>query len=119
MTHVRAALAAAVMIAGLGVVAPIAQQSAPHAPAPPAPQDQRPAVFWGVANFVYVDAYPRRRALRRHEELLERGEDADVETIEKEIRARDHADSTRKDSPLVRAPDAVLDVAGVSAGPRG
>jgi cytidylate kinase len=31
-----------------------------------------------------------------------------LEELEREIRARDHADSTRTDSPLVRAPDAVL-----------
>jgi cytidylate kinase len=30
-----------------------------------------------------------------------------VEAIEREIRERDHADSTRRDSPLTRAPDAL------------
>jgi cytidylate kinase len=30
-----------------------------------------------------------------------------VDAIEREIRARDHADSTRSDSPLTRAPDAI------------
>lgn len=55
----------------------------------------------------YVDANPRRRAERRHAELAGAGVDSDVDAIEREIRARDHADSTRSDSPLTRAPDAV------------
>ena len=55
----------------------------------------------------YVDADPRRRAARRHAELAAAGVDSDVGAIEREIRARDHADSTRPDSPLTRAPDAV------------
>jgi glycine cleavage system protein P-like pyridoxal-binding family len=41
------------------------------------------------------------------EELAQRGQASDVDTIEREIRARDHADSTRAESPLTRAPDAV------------
>jgi len=55
----------------------------------------------------YVDADPRRRAERRHAELAAAGVDSDVDAIEREIRARDHADSTRPDSPLTRAPDAI------------
>lgn len=55
----------------------------------------------------YVDADPRRRAERRHAELAAAGVDSDVAAIEREIRARDHADSTRPDSPLTRAPDAI------------
>lgn len=55
----------------------------------------------------YVDADPRARARRRWRELLARGEQADLDTIEQEIRARDRADMTRADSPLTCAPDAV------------
>jgi cytidylate kinase len=55
----------------------------------------------------YVDADPRRRAERRHAELASAGAASDVAAIEREIRERDHADSTRPDSPLTRAPDAV------------
>jgi len=55
----------------------------------------------------YVDADPRRRAERRHAELAAAGVESDVAAIEREIRARDHADSTRPDSPLTRAPDAI------------
>ena len=65
------------------------------------------AVFPDADVKFYVDADPRRRAVRRHEELAAAGTESDVEAIEREIRARDHADSTRADSPLTRAPDAV------------
>ena len=66
------------------------------------------AVFPDADVKFYVDADPRRRAVRRQEELAAAGTIADLEAIESEIRARDHADSTRPDSPLTRAPDAVL-----------
>jgi CMP/dCMP kinase len=55
----------------------------------------------------YLDADPRHRALRRHEELLKAGVESSVDAIEGEIRARDHADTTRADSPLTRAHDAL------------
>jgi cytidylate kinase len=65
------------------------------------------AVFPDADVKFYVDADPRRRAQRRHEELAGAGAESDVDAIEREIRARDHADSTRLDSPLTRAPDAI------------
>jgi cytidylate kinase len=55
----------------------------------------------------YVDARPSLRAQRRQEELARSGADVDLSAVESEMKARDHADSTRTDSPLVRAPDAV------------
>jgi cytidylate kinase len=66
------------------------------------------AVFPDADVKFYVDADPARRAERRHQELRAAGLEADLPTIEEEIRARDHADSTRADSPLTRAPDAVV-----------
>lgn len=66
------------------------------------------AVFPDADFKFYVDAAPHARARRRHEELVAAGVEADLETIESEIRSRDAADSTRADSPLVRAHDAVL-----------
>jgi cytidylate kinase len=65
------------------------------------------AVFPDADLKFYVDAHPRQRAARRLEELAQRGVASDLETIEREIRARDHADSTRAESPLARAADAV------------
>lgn len=66
------------------------------------------AVFPDAEVKFYVDADPRRRAVRRHRELEAAGTAADVDAIEQEIRARDRADSTRSDSPLTRAEDAVV-----------
>jgi len=65
------------------------------------------AVFPDAELKFYVDADPSRRAVRRHKELLAAGQPSDAAAIEREIRERDHADSTRSDSPLTRAPDAV------------
>lgn len=66
------------------------------------------AVFPQAEVKFYLDADPARRALRRHAELLASGTASDPAAIEREIRERDSADSTRADSPLIRAPDAIL-----------
>jgi CMP/dCMP kinase len=65
------------------------------------------AVFPDADVKFFVHADPARRAVRRRRELAEAGIHAELETVEREIRDRDHADSTRADSPLTRAPDAV------------
>ena len=56
----------------------------------------------------YLTADAGERARRRAAELEARGEAADVEKIQKEIEARDYADSHREFAPLRRAEDAVL-----------
>ena len=70
-------------------------------------RDVGTVVFPGADVKFYLDADARRRAERRHAELAAAGVASDVDAIEREIRARDHADSTRSDSPLTRAPDAI------------
>jgi CMP/dCMP kinase len=65
------------------------------------------AVFPDADVKFYVDADPARRAVRRHAELVAAGAPADLAAIEREIRDRDHADSTRADSPLTRAEGAI------------
>lgn len=74
------------------------------------------AVFPDADVKFYVDADPRRRAERRHAELAAAGVPGDLAAIEREIRERDHADSTRADSPLTRAEGAV-DVDTTDAAP--
>jgi cytidylate kinase len=66
------------------------------------------AVFPDADVKFYLDADATRRARRRYAELGAAGVSTDLGLIEREIRERDHTDSTRADSPLVRAPDAVL-----------
>jgi CMP/dCMP kinase len=65
------------------------------------------AVFPDADLKFYVDADPRRRAMRRQEELRAAGVDSDLEAVEAEIRERDRLDSTRTDSPLTRASGSV------------
>jgi len=66
------------------------------------------AVFPEADVKFYVDADPRRRAERRVAELAAAGRPADLEAILRDIRERDHTDMTRADSPLRRAPGAVV-----------
>jgi CMP/dCMP kinase len=65
------------------------------------------AVFPDADVKFYVDADPAQRARRRHEELAAAGIESELRAIEDDIRQRDQADSTRTDSPLTRAADAV------------
>ena len=66
------------------------------------------AVFPDAEVKFYLDADAGERAFRRHAELLASGEASDQAAIEREIRERDRADSSRADSPLTRAHDAIL-----------
>ncbi len=67
------------------------------------------AVFPAAELKFFLDADPARRAERRCAEIeATTGRSADLATIEREIRERDHADTSRADSPLTRVPDAVL-----------
>lgn len=59
-------------------------------------------------NKFFLTASPQERARRRHLEFLEKGIDKPVETIEKEIIARDKNDSEREFAPLRQAEDALL-----------
>jgi cytidylate kinase len=65
------------------------------------------AVFPDAEVKFYLDADPAQRARRRHEELQRAGAAVSLQTVEREVRERDHADSHRAESPLVRAADAI------------
>ena len=56
---------------------------------------------------VFLTAGIDERARRRCAEMKMAGMPADIERIKQDIVERDHRDSTRSDSPLVKAPDAV------------
>jgi len=67
------------------------------------------AVFPDAEIKFFLDADPARRAERRRAEIeATTGRSADLATIERDIGERDHADTTRADSPLTRVADAVL-----------
>lgn len=57
---------------------------------------------------LFLTADMHVRAFRRQQELLERDELVDLQTIMTNLQKRDHLDSTRKESPLRQAPDAIL-----------
>jgi cytidylate kinase len=56
---------------------------------------------------VYLDASPEERGRRRRKDLLAQGLDVPLEQVVSDIAERDERDSTRADSPLARAADAV------------
>lgn len=73
---------------------------------------------------IYLTASPYTRAKRRYDELREKGEDSDLDAIQKDIEERDDRDMHRETSPLKQAEDAVLidsselDIDGVVAAVR-
>ena len=56
---------------------------------------------------LFMTASSDKRALRRYKELIERGDNVDYNDILFNVQERDRVDSTRKDSPLVKADDAI------------
>ncbi|WP_299242056.1 (d)CMP kinase [uncultured Aquimarina sp.] len=65
-------------------------------------------VFPNAELKLFMTATAKDRAERRYNELLERGENVTYEDVLKNVVNRDHIDSTRKDSPLHKAEDAVV-----------
>ena len=57
---------------------------------------------------IYLTASVKVRAERRYKELEERGIQADIKEIERDIEERDYRDMHRTNSPLMQAEDAVL-----------
>jgi cytidylate kinase len=55
-----------------------------------------------------MTASPAVRAKRRYLELVEKGLQADIAAVEKNINERDRIDSSREISPLRKADDAVV-----------
>lgn len=56
---------------------------------------------------LFMTASPDKRAIRRYKELIERGDEVQYNEILENVVERDRLDSTRKDSPLVKATDAI------------
>ena len=57
---------------------------------------------------IYLTASVEERAKRRYLELVEKGQEADLEKIKEDIRTRDYQDMNRSIAPLKQADDAVL-----------
>ena len=56
---------------------------------------------------LFMTASTEKRAERRYNELKERGDDINYEDVLANVKERDYLDTTREDSPLVKAEDAV------------
>lgn len=65
-------------------------------------------VFPDAELKVFVTASPEVRARRRLEELQARGEQTTYEEVLANVKKRDYIDSTREESPLRQAPDALV-----------
>jgi len=65
-------------------------------------------VFPNAHVKLFMTADPKIRAERRHKELTKKGEDVSLEEIFENIAHRDFLDTTREESPLIRAEDAII-----------
>ena len=65
-------------------------------------------VFPNAELKIFMTASPAVRAKRRYMELVEKGLQADIAAVERNINERDRIDSSREISPLKKADDAVL-----------
>jgi CMP/dCMP kinase len=64
-------------------------------------------VFPDAELKIFLTAQPDVRAMRRYMELKAKGKEIAIEEVKKNLLERDHIDSTRAESPLKRADDAL------------
>ncbi len=64
-------------------------------------------VFPDAKLKLFMTASAETRAKRRYQELIERGDKVDYKDVLQNVQERDYIDSNRKDSPLVKAKDAI------------
>ena len=64
-------------------------------------------VFPNAELKLFVTAEPKIRAQRRFDELAEKGQNTTFEEVLANLEKRDHMDTTRADSPLMKAEDAI------------
>lgn len=64
-------------------------------------------VFPNAELKIFMTASAEERAGRRFRELVEKGQEVRYEDVLKNVEERDHMDTTRSDSPLVKAEDAI------------
>jgi len=71
-------------------------------------RDMGTVVFPDASLKVFLTASPQQRAQRRHRQLLEKGETANLAGLLDEIMARDERDMNRSVAPLRPADDAIV-----------
>ena len=65
-------------------------------------------VFPDAELKIFMTADPMIRAHRRAEEMIEKGDDVDIQDVLKNLQERDYIDSHREVSPLTQAADALV-----------
>lgn len=56
---------------------------------------------------IFMTASAEQRAKRRYKEMIDNGVEIDYQSVLENVMSRDHLDTTRADSPLVKASDAI------------
>ncbi|TRO63281.1 (d)CMP kinase [Christiangramia sabulilitoris] len=64
-------------------------------------------VFPDAELKIFMTASTEHRAQRRYDELMDRGDEISYEDVLQNVKDRDYMDSTRDDSPLIKADDAI------------
>lgn len=70
-------------------------------------RDVGTAIFPNAEIKIFLVANPKKRAIRRYEENLQKGLEANLEEIEANMILRDKMDSEREVAPLIKASDAI------------
>ena len=70
-------------------------------------RDIATVVFPDAELKIFMTASAETRATRRYKELLERGHNLSYDEVLQNVTSRDFIDTTREDSPLVKASDAI------------
>ena len=65
-------------------------------------------VFPDAALKIFLTASPSERARRRHAEMISKGKNVPYAEVLENLKHRDHIDSSREDSPLKQAEDAIV-----------
>jgi cytidylate kinase len=66
------------------------------------------AVFPNADVKIFMTADPKVRAERRYKELIVKNPNITLEEVFENLAHRDYQDTTRKESPLARAADAII-----------
>ena len=70
-------------------------------------RDMGSVIFPDAGLKVFLTASAEERAARRHKQLMEKGINANLAALSREIAERDRRDATRPVAPLVATPDAI------------
>ena len=70
-------------------------------------RDRGTVVFPQAELKIFMTASAEKRAHRRYKEMVDNGVQIEYESVLENVTSRDHLDTTRADSPLIKADDAI------------